>query len=290
MAEQEFRIAERPPTAGHRSQEPQRPLEKGGGGRAAVPWRPVRSRIPSPGRQRPHSAETRLELRRRNLELSKLAVSDPTHRSSQSNAAIRPPKCRAVRTCSLPRRRRRPLLRRGRFKGAHDRHGHEAGDRVLCYLAEHLSANVRTIDTVARIPGDEFAVMCPDVTDVELDQIVERLTACGTRAFPNSNPAPRLSVGAVLASADDTSTSVLRRADHAMCGDNGGTLRPVLTHPAPRPPLVPKHVVMLSTEGLGATRNDTEARRRGHGIKKAPWSTSSLRGPVGRLLASATSC
>jgi diguanylate cyclase (GGDEF)-like protein len=42
------------------------------------------------------------------------------------------------------------------FKGINDRHGHKAGDLVLCETARRLLANVRGADTVARVGGDEF--------------------------------------------------------------------------------------------------------------------------------------
>lgn len=45
------------------------------------------------------------------------------------------------------------------FKTVNDRFGHTAGDRVLCYLGERLSAGVRQGDVVARIGGEEFAVL-----------------------------------------------------------------------------------------------------------------------------------
>ncbi len=176
-------------------------------------------------------AETQLELRRRNFELSRLAVSDPL--TGLANRTL------------LFDRLHLALSERARsgtdvgvlfcdvddFKGINDRHGHEAGDRVLCDLAKHLTANVRTIDTVARIAGDEFAVVCPDVTNVELDQIAKRLTGCGALRLPDGKPAPRVSVGAVLASANDTPASVLRRADQAMYADKRRQ-RPVTSPPS----------------------------------------------------------
>ncbi len=47
------------------------------------------------------------------------------------------------------------------FKHINDNYGHNAGDRVLQELARKLSHSVRTDDTVCRLGGDEFLVICP---------------------------------------------------------------------------------------------------------------------------------
>ena len=54
-----------------------------------------------------------------------------------------------------------------RFKRVNDTIGHTLGDRVLQSVAERLSAIVREADTVARVGGDEFTILLPEVSRVQ---------------------------------------------------------------------------------------------------------------------------
>lgn len=61
------------------------------------------------------------------------------------------------------------------FKQINDVHGHEMGDKVLAVIGQRLKQNVRPGEMVARIGGDEFAVLLGDADMGTIDRVAERL-------------------------------------------------------------------------------------------------------------------
>lgn len=106
------------------------------------------------------------------------------------------------------------------FKEVNDTHGHSAGDQVLQTVAAQLLAACRDSDTVARIGGDEFAILCegPD-TAAHAAALAERLRASLAQGLRLSDGTPirvAASVGFAVADAADGYDGLLRRADAAM--------------------------------------------------------------------------
>ncbi len=61
------------------------------------------------------------------------------------------------------------------FKAVNDTHGHEMGDRVLSVIGQRLQQNVRPGEMVARLAGDEFAVLLSGTDLSSADRVAERL-------------------------------------------------------------------------------------------------------------------
>jgi diguanylate cyclase (GGDEF)-like protein len=102
------------------------------------------------------------------------------------------------------------------FKAINDRIGHLAGDAVLAQTAERVRDVVRSADIACRVGGDEFAVILPESSAGEADQLYQRL-----RGAVTSKPvgqAGRLNVSAGIAElqVDDDPTAFFERADEAL--------------------------------------------------------------------------
>ena len=63
------------------------------------------------------------------------------------------------------------------FKEVNDTLGHTTGDSVLRFIVDVLTSNLRGIDVVARMGGDEFAILMPDTDEAGAMTIMKRV--CG---------------------------------------------------------------------------------------------------------------
>lgn len=61
------------------------------------------------------------------------------------------------------------------FKRINDHHGHQIGDEVLINLAALIKRSLRSLDIAARVGGEEFALILPEMPAQEVTLVVERL-------------------------------------------------------------------------------------------------------------------
>lgn len=105
------------------------------------------------------------------------------------------------------------------FKTVNDTLGHDAGDEVLRTAAERLNAVTRSGDTVARMGGDEFAMLLEDGGDPH--EVAARILAAFTQPASIGRHRVPLSTSIGIAQLDPgeatpTAEALLQRADHAM--------------------------------------------------------------------------
>ena len=117
-----------------------------------------------------------------------------------------------------------------RFKLINDAHGHSGGDAVLMAVAKRLATGLSTTQTVARVSGDEFVILCEDLNlAIDAVKIAEHVLDVFTTAFEidGTEVFVKASIGVVTARAGGTGQNaddLLRDADLAMyrAKDQGG--------------------------------------------------------------------
>jgi len=133
------------------------------------------------------------------------------------------------------------------FKPINDTWGHQAGDSLLQVVAARLTACSRPEDTVGRFGGDEFVILCPGVSEADVQRLrarVEEVVAApaevtgavvtvgvsvGTAMSDRERPVDR---DALVSAADARMYEVKRRTDPPPDRPTGHR-RPA-SHPAPR--------------------------------------------------------
>lgn len=101
------------------------------------------------------------------------------------------------------------------FKNITDGLGHSIGDQLLVQMAKRLQSMVRRDDTLARRGGNEFVIVCENMTLENTERMVERIIESTQKPFRLGGQEVFVSVsgGFVLASGEDDAVAVLRRSD-----------------------------------------------------------------------------
>jgi diguanylate cyclase (GGDEF)-like protein len=129
-------------------------------------------------------------------------------------------------------RRTRPFGRRGLdrsplallildlddFKGVNDRHGHQVGDAVLQEATARILSVLRSTDQLARIGGDEFAIVAPAAHGDGASALAEAVRTAVALGDPDDElPSPSTSVGwAVFPDDGQDFETLMRSADDRM--------------------------------------------------------------------------
>lgn len=129
------------------------------------------------------------------------------------------------------------------FKAVNDSHGHAVGDLVLIQLAKIACNEIRDVDVLGRIGGEEFAALLPETDTQMAAQVAERLRQeIEAASVPiEQGPAIRFTVSigvATLCDDDAGIDALLKRADQALyeakqSGRNRVCIANAGTHPMP---------------------------------------------------------
>ncbi|MEM0946148.1 MAG: diguanylate cyclase [Pseudomonadota bacterium] len=108
-----------------------------------------------------------------------------------------------------------------RFKSINDTYGHSAGDAILLEFAKRLKDNVRAMDMVARVGGEEFLIFLPDPDPAAAQAAARRLCAhIHDQPFDVPNGPPAISVtasfGVAMGEPGDSIADTVGRADAAL--------------------------------------------------------------------------
>ncbi len=166
------------------------------------------------------NAQTRTEL----VEASELAVHN-SHHDTLTGLPNRTLLVQRLDHAMLRSRRSKKMLAvlfidLDRFKTINDSYGHHVGDELLSAVADRLTKLLRPGDTLARLSGDEFVILCEDLEDAtQVEPVATRIGAAFEDEFALTNVELHVSasVGIAFAGfAGDMPEEVLQKADAAM--------------------------------------------------------------------------
>lgn len=156
------------------------------------------------------------------LQLEALATHDPltgvnNRRAMEHELQIAVELCKRSRAaCGLV------MLDLDHFKNVNDRHGHDAGDRVLIAFADLIRTSTREVDRLFRFGGEEFVLLLPGTDVAGLRSVTEKLRSkIATQLLGPSGPVTS-SLGAAALRPGEDWQAWLTRVDAALYRAKGG--------------------------------------------------------------------
>ncbi|KRC17599.1 sensor domain-containing diguanylate cyclase [Acidovorax sp. Root217] len=150
-----------------------------------------------------------------NMKLEELATTDPLTGLRNRRAFD----SHLEQELAIVQRRGTPLsllmLDVDHFKRVNDTLGHDGGDRVLQAIAGHLKACARTVDVVARVGGEEFAVILPSTGEAGAHEVGERMRQAVENGPWDEMPVT-ISVGVATLVDGEDAERIYGRADAAL--------------------------------------------------------------------------
>lgn len=168
-----------------------------------------------------------LELRERQIDLAKandqlyvLATTDQLTGLKNRRFFLDRFEPEAERSCRYRRPMSVAIIDADRFKTINDTHGHDVGDEVLRALARALLEELRNVDDVGRIGGEEFAIQLPE-TDrsqalIACERILKRMRETKV-PIDGGEVTFTVSIGLTeIELTGDSAEAALKRADRAL--------------------------------------------------------------------------
>lgn len=115
------------------------------------------------------------------------------------------------------------------LKPINDTYGHAAGDAALMDFVRLSRTALRPVDFLARIGGDEFALLLPETDLIGAVSVGRRLQAVIAAGQPGQTVQITLSIGVALLRAEDTLHTLVKRADDALYGAKAAGRNRVMT-------------------------------------------------------------
>ncbi|MCB5226949.1 GGDEF domain-containing protein [Alishewanella sp. 16-MA] len=157
------------------------------------------------------------EVAKRTAQLEKLATTDELTELANRREIMR------ILDVELLRCRRQKstlcvmMLDLDHFKAINDEHGHQTGDQTLKFAAECFKQQIRKIDFIGRIGGEEFLIILPDTAIEPAVELAERIRlALNQQSTKQALPNCTVSIGVIDCQITDTPQSLLQRADDMM--------------------------------------------------------------------------